>query len=69
MVGVVSLSVGLTGLVIAGIATGELGVPDNGRVWWAWLGGICGAASLLSQPIAAPRLGVGTYIWLFITAS
>jgi transporter family-2 protein len=73
MVGIVSLSVGLTALVIAGIATGELGFPDNGRVmqgpWWAWLGGLCGAASLLSQPIAAPRLGAGTYIGLFITAS
>jgi transporter family-2 protein len=63
----------LTELVIAAIATGELGVPDNGRVmrgpWWAWLGGICGAASPLSQPIAAPRLGTGTYIGLFLTAS
>ena len=73
MVGIVSLSVGLTALVIVGIATGELGFPDNGRVmqgpWWAWLGGLCGAASLLSQPIAAPRLGAATYIGLFITAS
>jgi hypothetical protein len=37
--------------------------------WWAWLGGLCGAASLLSQPIAAPRLGAGTNIGLLITAS
>ena len=46
--------------MIASIATGELGFPDNSRVmqgpWWAWLGGLCGAVSLLSQPIAAPRL-------------
>ena len=59
--------------MIASIATGELGFPDNSRVmqgpWWAWLGGLCGAVSLLSQPIAAPRLGAGTYIGLFITAS
>ena len=73
MVGVVSQAVGLTTLVIAGVATGELGFPDTSRViqgpWWAWLGGLCGAVSLLSQPIAAPRLGAGTYIGLFITAS
>ena len=73
MVGVVSQTVGMTTLVIAGIATGELGFSDTGRVvqgpWWAWLGGLCGAVSLLSQPIAAPRLGAGTYIGLFITAS
>ncbi len=72
MVGVVSQGIGLTTLVMAGIATGELGFPDS-RVmqgpWWAWLGGLCGAVSLLSQPIAAPRLGAGTYIGLFITAS
>jgi bacterial/archaeal transporter family-2 protein len=37
--------------------------------WWAWFGGFCGAVSLLSQPIAAPRLGAATYIGLFITAS
>ena len=73
MVGVVSLSVGLATLVIAAVVTGELGFPENSRMpqgpWWAWLGGLCGAASLLSQPIAAPRLGAGTYIGLFITAS
>ena len=73
MVGVVSQGIGLTTLMIASIATGELGFPDNSRVmqgpWWAWVGGLCGAVSLLSQPIAAPRLGAGTYIGLFITAS
>ena len=73
MVGVVSQALGLTTLVFAGIATGELGFPDSSRImqgpWWAWLGGLCGAVSLLSQPIAAPRLGAGTYIGLFITAS
>jgi len=73
MVGVVSQALGLTTLVFAGIAIGELGFPDSSRImqgpWWAWLGGLCGAVSLLSQPIAAPRLGAGTYIGLFITAS
>src|SRR5689334_10615816 len=71
MVGIVSLSVGLTTMIIAGIATGELDFPERAihGPWWAWLGGLCGAASLLSQPIAAPRLGAGTYIGLFITAS
>src|ERR1044071_4987534 len=37
--------------------------------WWAWLGGACGAIALLSQPLAAPRLGAAIYIGLFVTAS
>ena len=38
MVGVVSQALGLTTLVFAGIATGELGFPDSSRImqgpWW-----------------------------------
>ena len=51
MVGVISLGVGLTTLLIAGIATGELGFRIQQVTqgpWWAWLGGLCVAVSLLS---------------------
>jgi transporter family-2 protein len=73
MVGIIGLSAGLMTLVIVGTATGQLAIAGNGRVmqgpWWAWVGGVCGAVSLLSQPIAVPRLGAATYIGLFVTAS
>jgi hypothetical protein len=71
MAGVVRLSVGVTGLVIAGIAFGELGVLDNGRVmqgpWWHGSAGY--AVPPRSQQIAAPRLSAGPHIGLLITAS
>jgi bacterial/archaeal transporter family-2 protein len=73
MVGIISLGAGLTTLIIAGAATGQLGFPGNGKSvqgpWWAWVGGVCGAVSLLSQPIAVPRLGAAIYIGLFVTAA
>ncbi len=37
--------------------------------WWAWVGGICGAVFVLSQPLAAPRLGAAPYISITVTAS
>ena len=51
---------------------GQLEFPRDklGQVpWWAWFGGALGAMSLLSQPLAAPRLGAAMYIGLFVTAS
>ena len=71
-VGVLSLAIGLAALLMGGLVSGQLQLPA-GRVaqvpWWAWLGGLCGATALLSQPIAANRLGAGLYIGLFVTAS
>jgi hypothetical protein len=48
VVGVISQSIGLTTLVIAGIATGELGFPDNSRL----MQGPCGRGSV---DCAVPR--------------
>jgi transporter family-2 protein len=60
-VAVISLSVGITTLLVGGLLVGQLGFPTDGRTmhgpWWAWLGGACGAVALLSQPLAIPRLG------------
>jgi bacterial/archaeal transporter family-2 protein len=72
LVGVVSLSVGIGVLLSICIALGQLSVSENQTAqvpWWAWLGGACGAIALLSQPLAAPKLGAGIYIGLFVTAS
>ena len=71
-VAVISLSIGISVLVLVGFASGQLGLPSGkaGQApWWAWLGGLCGAISLLSQPLAAPRLGAAIYVGLFVTAS
>ena len=71
-VAVISLSIGISVLVLVGLAFGQLGLPSGkaGQApWWAWLGGLCGAISLLSQPLAAPRLGAAIYVGLFVTAS
>jgi bacterial/archaeal transporter family-2 protein len=72
-VAVVSLGVGITALLLVGVVSGQLGFPTNGKTiqgpWWAWLGGLCGAMALLSQPIAVPRLGAAMYVGLFVTAS
>ena len=71
-VAVISLSIGISVLVCVGLALGQLGLPSGKAAqapWWAWLGGMCGAISLLSQPLAAPRLGAAIYVGLFVTSS
>jgi transporter family-2 protein len=71
-VAVLSLSVGISVLLMGGITLGKLEFPTGkfGEIpWWAWFGGACGAISLLSQPLAAPRLGAAMYVGLFVTAS
>jgi transporter family-2 protein len=72
-VAVISLSVGISTLLVGGVFFGQLGFPTGGKAmqgaWWAWLGGVCGAVALLSQPLAVPRLGAAMYIGLFVTSS
>ena len=73
MVGVISLGIGIRRFLAVGAVSGQLGFPTSGKTiqapWCAWFGGICGAMSLLSQPIAVPRLGAAMYVGLFVTAS
>ena len=72
-VAVISQGLGVTTLLIVSIVSGQLGFSTRGNMiqgpWWAWLGGLCGAVSLLSQPIVVPRLGAAMYVGLFVTAS
>ena len=71
-VAVLSLTVGISAMLIIGGAFRQLDFPLRKAAqvpWWAWLGGICGATSLLSQPLAAPRLGAATYVGVYVTAS
>jgi len=72
-VAVISQGLGVTTLLIVGVAFDQLGFSTRGNMvqgpWWAWLGGLCGAVALLSQPIVVPRLGAAMYVGLFVTAS
>ena len=47
-------------------------LPDAGRAaqapWWAWTGGLCGAAYVASTLFFAERLGAGVFTGLTITA-
>jgi transporter family-2 protein len=72
-VGLVSLSISLLFTLAVGLLArngdswgfGQLALAP----WWAWVGGICGAIFVLSQPLAAPRLGAALYIGITISAS
>ena len=68
-IGVVAL---LTYLVIGAVA-GQLAWPGAGKVaaapWWAWTGGMMGAAFVLSQLFVADKVGSGVFIALTVTAS
>ncbi len=69
----VSLSISLAFTLAAGlfIRTGNSSGFSHiwQAPWWAWAGGICGAVFVLSQPLAAPRLGAAVYIGITVTAS
>ena len=71
MVGLVSVGGTATVTLIGTLLLGQLGF--NGRAaqvpWWAWLGGLAGSVFLLSQPIAAQRIGAGPFVGLTVTAS
>jgi transporter family-2 protein len=69
----VSLSVSLAFTLVAGWFTrgGDTSGLSNlmNAPWWAWAGGFCGAVFLVSQPLAAPKLGAAVYIGITVTAS
>ena len=69
----VSLSISLAFTLVAILFTRTGNAWGFGQLsrapWWAWVGGICGAVFVLSQPLAAPRLGAAPYIGITVTAS
>jgi transporter family-2 protein len=68
---VISITGSLVFMLAAGLISGCLGVVPAVRIAqvppWAWLAGVCGAIYLLSQLIAAPRLGAALYMSLAVT--
>ena len=68
----ISLCVSLVVSVAAGVALRQINsaqATPSDVPWWAWFGGAFGAVLLLSQPVAAGRLGASTYVGLLVTAS
>ena len=57
--------------VVPLLATGTQ-MPDAGRLqgvpWWAWAGGLCGAAYIASTLFFAEQMGAGLFTGLTITA-
>jgi bacterial/archaeal transporter family-2 protein len=68
-----SLSISLVFTLVAGLFTRNGDTSGFSHLtqapWWAWVGGFCGPVVLLSQPLAAPRLGAAVYIGITVTAS
>ncbi len=56
---------------IGSLLLGQFGLGGKaGQVpWWAWLGGVAGSLFLVSQPIAAQKIGAGSFIGLSVTAA
>lgn len=71
MVGLVSVGGTMTVTLIGTLLLGQLGFNGKaGQVpWWAWFGGLAGSIFLLSQPVAAQKVGAGPFIGLTVTAS
>ena len=67
------VAVSATGLLTAGLVTGQLQWPGADRFrdlpWWAWIGGLCGAVFVMSQLFVAPVVGAGAYLGLTVTAA
>ena len=73
VVALVALVMAFATVAVVGLAFGKVAVPDAekaaGAPWWAWFGGVLGAAVLIAQPIAAPRLGAAPFMGILVTAS
>ncbi|MCA9645599.1 MAG: DMT family transporter [Polyangiaceae bacterium] len=65
LAGIVNFGGGLVILAVAALSV-RTGLPKwsaiAGAPWWAYLGGLCGAALVLAGVVAAPRLGAALLI-------
>ena len=73
VVAMIALALAFATVAGVGLALGKVAVPDAERAasapWWAWVGGALGAAVIIAQPIAAPRLGAATFMGILVTSS
>lgn len=70
MVGIISVIGTATVTILGSLLLGQLGFGGKAgqAPWWAWLGGLAGSVFLLTQPIAAPKVGAGQFIAITVTA-
>lgn len=73
VVALIALALAFLTMAVVAFALGKVKVPDAERAarapWWAWVGGALGAAVIIAQPIAAPKLGAATFMSILVTAS
>lgn len=67
------IAVSASTILVAGVVSGKLGVPGMDKVagvpWWAWTGGVLGAAFVLSQLFVAEQVGSAVFMTLTVTAA
>ena len=70
MVGVISVAGTATVTLFGSLLLGQFGFGGKAAQtpWWAWLGGFAGSVFLLTQPVAAPKIGAGPFIAITVTA-
>ena len=65
----VSFFIGMVALVVAAGLV-DRSVPEMSAVtsspWWVWIGGLLGAAFVLTSIVLTPRLGAATTVGLFL---
>ncbi|HEY8565485.1 MAG TPA: DMT family transporter [Beijerinckiaceae bacterium] len=69
----VIVAVSATGLLVAGLVSGQLHLPEaqgwRSVPWWGWIGGLMGAVFVMSQLLVAQRIGAAPYLGLTVTAA
>ena len=70
--GIVCFALGILILMAGLIAVGRLDLPGGGRVaevpWWAWPGGVLGAAVVLAQLTVSEQIGAAPFLGCLVTA-
>ena len=65
----VSFFIGMVALIVAALLV-DRSVPQMSAVmsspWWVWIGGLLGAAFVLTSIVLTPRLGAATTVGLFL---
>lgn len=73
VVAMIGLALAFAAVAGIGLAFGKVALPDAEKAasapWWAWMGGALGAAVIIAQPIAAPRLGAASFMGILVTSS
>ncbi|MBE7196553.1 MAG: DMT family transporter [Parafilimonas terrae] len=71
LAGIVCFALALLSFLIAMLVTGQRSLPGRATLaqvpWWAWPGGVLGAAVVLAQLYLAESLGAAPFLGLVVT--